>query len=179
MFDGTQQFRNIRSVNILILLVALHDPALGETPNADSESVLLRDGLYRVEVTLELPHLLDAAARRLATICVMPSVEGGARGLTVLSQNNPLGSCPASNVSQDNKRLQFDIACEGKNAAKGRAVYLLSTENFEGRIEMKMGGKNMTMTETQRGRRIGPCAPRSESQEVVPDGLPGDLGIFR
>jgi hypothetical protein len=28
---------------------------------------------------------------------------------------------------------------------------------FEGRIAMVMGGKNMTMTEVQSGRRVGGC----------------------
>jgi hypothetical protein len=37
-------------------------------------------------------------------------------------------------------------------------------DRFEGIFDMKMGGKNMTMTERQTGLRVGPCAnstPRS------------------
>jgi hypothetical protein len=30
---------------------------------------------------------------------------------------------------------------------------------FEGRIAMVMGGKNMTMSEVQTGRRVGSCDP--------------------
>lgn len=52
----------------------------------------------------------------------------------------------------------FDIVCPGRNAASGSAIYRLAAESFEGRISMKMGGKNMTMFERQVGRRIGDCA---------------------
>ena len=83
--------------------------------------------------------------------------------MAILSQNNPLGHCPASNVRRGQETLKFNIACEGKNAAQAQAVYVLSPENFQERIEMKMGGKNMTMTETQRGRRIGLCEPTPQS----------------
>ncbi len=130
---------------------------------AADESALLQDGLYEVAVSLELPHLEALPAKTVATICVSQTGAGGTHGLAVLSQNNPLGSCPASNVRQDQEHLKFDILCEGKNAAQARATYTLLPENFKGRIEIKMGGKNMTMTETQRGHRIGPCErpPRS------------------
>jgi Protein of unknown function (DUF3617) len=121
--------------------------------------VLLNDGLYEVAVSLELPHLEDVPAKTVATICLSQASAGGTHGLAVLSQNNPLGRCPFSNVLPVDEKLSFDIVCEGKNAAQARATYILSPENFQGRIEMKMGGKNMTMTEIQRGHRIRPCAP--------------------
>ena len=128
------------------------------------ETRMLRPGLYEVAVKLELPHLENTTAKRTATICVSDADRNGSRGLAVLSENNPLARCPVSNVSESGDSLTFDIACEGGNAAVGSAKYVLGAESFEGRIAMKMGGKNMTMSETQVGRRIGECtsgAPRS------------------
>jgi hypothetical protein len=58
--------------------------------------------------------------------------------------------------------LRFDILCEGRGAAWASAVYRLMPDAFEGRIAMVMGGKNMTMTEVQSGRRIGACDPPGE-----------------
>jgi hypothetical protein len=112
-------------------------------------------GSYEVEVRLELPHLEDWAVKKLATICI--AEDGGSRGLVVLSDNNPLARCPASNIRQDGDTLTFDIVCEGRNAARASAKFLLAAERFRGRIAMVMGGKNMTMTETQVGRRVGSC----------------------
>ncbi len=64
----------------------------------------------------------------------------------------------AGEVERDGDALRFAIACEGRGAARASAVYRLLPEAFEGRIAMVMGGKNMTMTEVQSGRRIGPCS---------------------
>ena len=48
--------------------------------------------------------------------------------------------------------LSFIILCEGRDAAKARAAYVLSPGAFKGRIVMIMGGKNMTMTTGSSGR---------------------------
>jgi hypothetical protein len=77
----------------------------------------------------------------------------------VLSVNNPFAGCPARNVRWSGTDLSFDIVCEGRGAAKARATYTLLPGAFEGRIAMVMGGKNMTMTEVQVGRRVGGCDP--------------------
>jgi Protein of unknown function (DUF3617) len=90
--------------------------------------------------------------------------DGPINGLIVLSENNPLGKCPAANAREDGDTLTFDIKCPGGNAAIASAAYTLLGDRFSARITMKMGGKNMTMTETQTGRRTGDCqatAPRS------------------
>jgi Protein of unknown function (DUF3617) len=118
---------------------------------------LLAAGRYDVDVRLELPHVEDLNMKKTAAICVMPDSEGSSRGLTVLGDNNPLSRCPASNVRQDGSALTFDIVCEGTNAARASASYLLAGAAFHGRITMKMGGKNMTMSETQVGHRVGAC----------------------
>ena len=120
-------------------------------------------GAYEVKVKLELPHLEDATANKIAVICVTPSPD--TYGLIVLSDNNPLATCPAQNVHRDGNTLTFDIVCKGGNAARASAKYVLAPTGFDGTIAMKMGGKNMTMTETQHGRRTGDCTgtdpPRS------------------
>ena len=52
---------------------------------------VLESGEYAVSVRLELPHLEDMAAIKLARIC-MTGGEGGTHGLVVLSDNNPARS---------------------------------------------------------------------------------------
>lgn len=118
---------------------------------------LLAVGRYDVDVRLELPHVEDLNMKKTAAICVTPEGGDGSRGLAVLGDNNPLSRCPASNVRQDGSVLTFDIVCEGTNAARASASYILSEAAFRGRITMRMGGKNMTMSETQVGRRVGAC----------------------
>ena len=126
-----------------------------------AELTALQEGSYDVKVRLELPHVEDVGAFQAVTICVTSKVPAGRHGLVVLSENNPLAICPISNVRQEADTLTFDIICPGGNAAVASAKYILSPKRFEGRIAMKMGGKNMTMTETQSGQRVGECAATS------------------
>jgi hypothetical protein len=113
----------------------------------------LLPGRYEVKVRLELRHVAMATPK-VTTICV---TETGNRGLVVLSENNPLARCPASDIRQDGDTLTFAIVCPGGNQAVGSARYTLAPQRFTGVIAMKMGGKNMTMTEYQEGHRVGDC----------------------
>jgi Protein of unknown function (DUF3617) len=124
---------------------------------AGPSEALLQDGAYEVRARLELPNIVNWAATSTATVC-LPYADGeNGAPFPVLSRNNPLAKCPASNVERDGATLRFDIVCEGRGAAWARAVYKLMPGAFEGRIAMVMGGKNMTMTEVQSGRRVGGC----------------------
>jgi len=125
---------------------------------AAADPAALQDGRYEVNVRLELPHLENTGASRVARICVTSDDPGGNHGLVVLSDNNPLAKCPALNIRENGNTLTFDIICPGGNAAIASAKYIVAAQRFEGRITMKMGGKNMTMTETQSGHRVGECA---------------------
>jgi Protein of unknown function (DUF3617) len=126
-----------------------------------AEFAPLQSGGYEVAVTLQLPHLDDPAARKLATICVNLH-DAAPYGFKVLSDNNPFGKCAATNSRLVGKTLTFDIICEGPNAAHAAATYAFDRQTFEGQIAMQMSGKNMTMTEIQSGRRTGDClAPGS------------------
>jgi hypothetical protein len=41
---------------------------------------------------------------------------------------------------------------------------VLAADHFAGRVAMVMGGKNMTMAEVQRAKRVGDCgSPRQET----------------
>lgn len=125
--------------------------------SAAAEPVGLQGGAYEVEVKLELPHLEDMTQKKNVRVCLTAAPDAHNHGIRVLSDNNPLARCPISNVSEEGRDLTFEITCEGKNAAKASARYVLAPERFQGRITMQMGGKNMTMTEVQTGRRVGPC----------------------
>ncbi|WP_244749117.1 DUF3617 domain-containing protein [Methylobacterium indicum] len=118
---------------------------------------MLESGSYEVEVKLELPHLEDMTGKKVVRRCLTSEANGNNHGIAVLSDNNPLSQCPVSNVRQDGGELTFDIACAGRNSAHASARYVLAPASFRGRIAMQMGGKNMTMTEVQAGRRTGAC----------------------
>jgi hypothetical protein len=126
------------------------------------DAPLLSAGRYEVISRLELPYAESSGVTKESSICISTG-SGGPHGLTVLSENNPLAKCPASNQRQDGAQLTFDIICPGGNAATASAKYQLGPQSFEGRIEMKMGGKNMTMMEAQSGHRVGSCSAATNS----------------
>ncbi len=107
--------------------------------------------------TLELPALDDRTARKTARLCLDGQAGAENPGFAVLSDNNPLARCPVAPARRVGNTLTFDIACEGRNAARATARDVLAPDSFQGRIAMQMGGKTMTMTEIQVGRRIGTC----------------------
>jgi len=142
-----------RAIIALSMAAALSAGALAGADRAEP----LLPGKYLVTVRLELPHIEDVpGATREERICVTAG-DAGTHGLVVLSDHNPLRSCPASNVLQNGDSLTFDIICPGGDAAVGSARFTMRAEHFDGAITVKMGGKNMTMIERQSGRRIGNC----------------------
>lgn len=124
------------------------------------DAALLQPGAYEVQMKMELPHVEDMGIQKTATVCI---IDGGAHGIVVLSESNPLARCPASDIKQTGDELTFDLICEGHNQAVAWAKFRLGPDWFAGAFDMKMGGKNMTMTERQTGHRVGACteAPRS------------------
>ena len=121
--------------------------------HAQQGEPLLQAGAYEVEARLELPNVLRGVATSWATICIPYEGTNGAP-FPLLSANNPLAGLPGEQLERDGAALRFDILCEGRGAAWAHAVYKLMPDAFEGRIAMVMGGKNMTMTEVQNGRRV-------------------------
>src|SRR4051812_3093869 len=123
---------------------------------ADAGDGMLRYGAYEIVFRLELPHLERWAVERKTTVCVSEA-DGTSALLPILSGNNPFAGCQAKNVHQDDDSLTYDIICNGRDAAKAQASYVLVADGFHARIAMTMGAKNMTMTEVQSGRRLGSC----------------------
>jgi hypothetical protein len=126
-----------------------------------AEPGVLRDGAYEVAYRLELPHL-ESRGEQVRTLCLRDV--GGSAALPALSANNPLAGCPARNLRRTVEGFAFDIVCPGGGAARASAEFSTSAESFQGVIAMTMGGKNMTMSEVQRGRRVGDCAASADTR---------------
>ena len=133
---------------------------------AEAERRSPQGGFYEITVRLELPHLERWGVDKTTIICLSRSRNGDEIPIPVLSANNPFAKCTSANLVADGPRLEYDIVCPGRGAAKGHAAYTFSAETFSGRVAMVMGAKNMTMTEMQHARRIGPCSPAMEESAV-------------
>ncbi|MGI9387931.1 MAG: DUF3617 domain-containing protein [Methyloligellaceae bacterium] len=119
----------------------------------------LRPGLYEIEVSVELPHLTNPAATQKVSMCITDAQSAGHATFQILSEM-PIAKCPTSPISFGGGKAEFRVICPGKRAAHALAKFSISTDAFDGTIRMNMGGKNMTVIERQKGKRIGTCGEK-------------------
>jgi hypothetical protein len=103
-----------------------------------------------------LPNVQDVAAPLVLTRCVTPPDLQSGRAFFVLS-DNPLKNCALLDYQVTADTATYRIACPGPNMGSAVGAFGLTGTAYRGSIKMNMGGKNMTMSETQVGRRIGDC----------------------
>jgi hypothetical protein len=150
-FKVGAQTMSLRLIASILLFNAVPAAVAAEQPEA-----LLQAGLYDITYSLELPHLESWAIDKTATLCLRDAGHS-APVLPVLSDNTPFADCVAKHIVFDGAKLSYDIVCAGRDSAKAHANYIVASGAFRGRVAMVMGAKNMTMTETQVGRRRGSC----------------------
>jgi hypothetical protein len=116
----------------------------------------LTPGLYQVEVRISLPNVQDVAAPLVVTRCLgLEDLQTG-RAFSILS-DNPLKTCDQVDYQATAGTAIYRIVCAGPNRGSAVAVFDTQAFAYRGTIRMNMGGKNMTMCETQVGKRIGDC----------------------
>ncbi|MGI9486367.1 MAG: DUF3617 domain-containing protein [Geminicoccaceae bacterium] len=138
-----------------LVTISLCSPVLAETTR-------LEDGLYEVQFRLELPHLETHAVDRTATICIdQGKPERHHLPIPLLSQNDIFADCEIENIENAQNGFSYDITCTGRGSARATATYVTTPNHFKSRIAIIQGAKNMTMTEVQKGRRLGDCRARA------------------
>ena len=148
--------KHVTSSQALLTIFVL--ATVGHTQPLQAEPLWFPGGSYEVTARLELPHLERWGVDKTTTVCLPDSRGAGEIPVPVVSANSPFAKCSAANLMADGSRLEYDIVCRERGAARGHAVYELSTNAFTGRVAMVMGAKNMTMTEVQHARKIGECS---------------------
>ena len=123
---------------------------------SDAAKSLLTPGLYRVEVRIGLPNVQDTAAPMVLTRCIATDDLESGQAFFVLS-DNPLKNCELLDYQPTGDTATYRILCQGPNMGSAVAVFDTTDRSYHGTINMNMGGKNMTMSETQFGKRIGDC----------------------
>jgi Protein of unknown function (DUF3617) len=127
------------------------------TPFAATDTdTSLTPGLYQVEVRISLPNVQDVAAPIVLSHCVSKKDLESGRAFFVLS-DNPLKECDLADYRAGGDSASYQIICPGPNRGSALAMFQTTSTAYHGNIKMNMGGKNMTMSETQVGKRIGDC----------------------
>jgi hypothetical protein len=116
----------------------------------------LEPGLYQVEVRIGLPNVAVAAPPLTLSRCIGRDDLLSGQAFFVLS-DNPLRECAMVDYQTTAAAALYRIECSGPNRGNAVAVFDVRQNSYRGTIKMNMGGKNMTMSETQTGKRLGNC----------------------
>jgi uncharacterized protein DUF3617 len=131
-------------------------PALVLVGSVCAEDAVLKPGFYEITVTLEMPNVVTGIGPGTVHRCVTAEDLRSGDAFGVLG-DNPIRSCPITEYSISGSRVLYRIACPGPNTPTAAGVFDLMPTSYHGVITMDMGGKNMTMSERHRARRLGAC----------------------
>lgn len=123
---------------------------------ADAGSPAVAPGLYQIEVRVGLPNVLEVGPPTRLTRCLTGAEIESGQAFFVRSEN-PLRACALTDHAATGTSVRYRIRCPGPNAASADAEFETTATGYRGVIRMVMGGKNMTMSETQVAARIGEC----------------------
>jgi hypothetical protein len=123
--------------------------------------VVVPPGEYDLTTQTVLPHLEEALryARTRTRQCLR---EPDATIIFPLLQHRAFSGCSLVPSTEANDGLRFTLQCTNPEAASGSAVFEVGASYVSAVLELKMGGKNMTLSQRLYGPRVGPC---SESKE--------------
>lgn len=111
---------------------------------------------YRLRIETSMPNLEENL--RYATLneerCVDPSDLADQFWMT---RDSALTDCRLVKTRQDPTAAHYRLACRGNHGAEGSARWTLDGDRLIGVLDLRLGGKNMTVTQRITGERIGNC----------------------
>lgn len=140
------------ATTIIVSLAASHDGA-AQTP---ADSVTVPPGLYDITAETLLPHLEDNLrdAKTRTQQCLGTQ---SATSLFALLRHPAFAGCTLGQGHTHGDEQVFSLACANPQAASGQARIRVGASALEGVLELKMGGKNMTLSQRIRGPRLSAC----------------------
>jgi hypothetical protein len=118
--------------------------------------LVLNPGTYELTVETLLPHLEENL--RYATTHQRHCL--GTQEATTLFPillHQAFTGCVLAGGQTVEDRLEYSLQCSNREAASGVAHLTISPTGFNGVLEIKMGGKNMTLAQRITGPRLGAC----------------------
>jgi Protein of unknown function (DUF3617) len=140
----------------LAAAIAAFAPGLVCAAQTSADQLAVTPGLYDITAQTLLPHLEDNLrdAKTRAQQCLgTPS----ATSLFPLLRHEAFAGCTLTQGRTQDDEQVFTLVCANPQAAGGQARFRVGAASLEGVLELKMGGKNMTLSQRIRGPRIGAC----------------------
>ena len=119
--------------------------------------VALPPGEYELTAETLLPHLEEAL--RYATTRTRQCLRApDASDTFPLLRHPSFTGCSLVPDAKGSDGLHFSLHCANPEAATGSAVFQVDAGQLSAVLDVKMGGKNMTLSQRLHGRRLGPCS---------------------
>jgi hypothetical protein len=122
--------------------------------------VAVTPGDYDLTTQTVLPHL-EEALRYTTTQTRQCLRAPDATEMFPLLKQQAFAGCRLVTNSEFADRLHFTLGCANRAAASGSAVFEVDGSHISAVLEIKMGGKNMTLSQRLSGPRVGPCSESS------------------
>jgi hypothetical protein len=119
-------------------------------------SELFPTRLYEITIETGMPHL-EENLRYTTTHqrhCISP--KDLATEFPILNHPSLDGCTLGSEVRQDDT-VKFGLSCEARHGTTGTAIWHIDKLRIRGRLDVKLGGKNMTFSQTVTARVVGSC----------------------
>ncbi len=143
--------QRVRPRLLATLLAAISVSGSAATPAA------LPPGEYELTTETVLPHLEEAL--RYATTRGRQCLRApDATSVFPLLLHQAFTGCGLVPEAQARDGLHFTLKCTNPEAATGSAVFELDGDHLSAVLDVKMGGKNMTLSQRLHGSRVGPCS---------------------
>lgn len=121
-----------------------------------SASELLPARLYDVTIETGMPHLEENL--RYTTIHQRSCISSKELAIEFPILKHPtLAGCSLGGEARQDHIVKFALSCDARHGTTGSAVWHLDNQRIRGRLDVKLGGKNMTFSQTVTAKVIGTC----------------------
>ena len=149
-----------RTQSLLAPLLASLFAAESLSANA-AAPVAIDPGEYDLTTETTLPHL-EEALRYATTHTHQCLREPDATSLFPLLRHQAFTGCHLIPDHNAGDHARFTLQCKNPEAASGSAAFQVAPSYVSAVLELKMGGKNMTLSQRLHGPRVGPCLASDE-----------------
>ena len=140
-----------------IVVAARSAAAAGICASCFAATLSVEPGLYDVTAQTVLPHL-EENLRYATTRTRLCLDTQEASALFPLLRHQAFAGCSLVHESSSEAQADFELRCDNPQAATGVAHFSLDTGGFQAVLFVKMGGKNMTLSQRLTAPRLGACA---------------------
>src|SRR6266481_2458255 len=145
----TLKFACSRSITRWLLIPAILPPHV-------QAAELFRTRLYDVTIETGMPHLEENLRYTTTHQRSCISLKDLATEFPIL--NHPtLAGCALGGEARKDDTVKFVLSCDDRHGTTGMAVWHINKLRIRGRLDVKLGGKNMTFSQTVTARVVGNC----------------------